>query len=538
MSATKRGREIVSGMHTYENINKEANIKFDGEYPEALKKKLVNLEGDLIPIILATGEAYKGVDFRGIQHIHVVDPFVDINDLVQLMGRGPRTCSHALFAEKDRKVTLHIYMGNHTPQQGMTKPPRTVDWDIYWDSVDNFNKVWMPIYTALRNVSYDKEVFRSLLEESVHRVDILLSLKRACDKTRPIKNTKVDPYQRAFQLVNLQNKKKPVSLKPKTVKKDTDLTLAEVYDLKLKINAILLAFKEKNRGIPNLVENMYKSFNVVKDPETPSTAIVTVRWSNNTVTFPLKYLINNENCREIKKYFSALLLAVTYIQASDNDFIPKRIEAETKLAEQTAINISSRHPKHKTTKKKTIVPDADVVPDVPESKNENDGSSASTADTEESKTDAESESTEGEEGPTEAPEQPAAKVEKAKRVLQCLAKEYPLPSRKDFCNASEIEREVLTRDLESKYSDEANPNGKKKNKDCLETASTKRKELEALQRKCVKHYTKSKSRLCVENPGEDLEGGGKRKQSRKCRSKQVTRKKRAKKQKTGWWFWK
>ena len=281
-----------------------------------------------------------------------------------------------------------------------------------------------------------------------------------------------------------------------------------------------------------------KSFNVVKDPETPSTAIVTVRWSNNTVTFPLKYLINNENCREIKKYFSALLLAVTYIQASDNDFIPKRIEAETKLAEQTAINISSRHPKHKTTKKKTIVPDADVVPDVPESKNENDGSSASTADTEESKTDAESESTEGEEGPTEAPEQPAAKVEKAKRVLQCLAKEYPLPSRKDFCNASEIEREVLTRDLESKYSDEANPNGKKKNKDCLETASTKRKELEALQRKCVKHYTKSKSRLCVENPGEDLEGGGKRKQSRKCRSKQVTRKKRAKKQKTGWWFWK
>ena len=547
---TKRGREIVSGMHTYENINKEAEIPFDGEYREDLKDQLVNLEGDLIPIILATGENYKGVDFKGIRHIHVVDPFVDINDLIQLMGRGPRTCSHALLEPKDRNVTLYIYMGNYTlDPDAPARPPKTVDWDIYHDSVRNFSRIWTPIYSALRSVSYDREVFRTLLDESLGRVEMLLSLRGVCDKKRD-KLNKEGNLLRKWQIVKAEKKKLPKDPanegKTKKSKPDTELTLKEVYDLKFQINAILFEFKQKNKAIPKLLENMYKSFNVVKDPATPSVAIVTVRWSDNTVSFPLKYLINNDNCRKIKKYFSALLLAVTYIQASDDEWIPRRTDAETKLAEQTAINIAKKHPVHKQTRKKAVVPDA-AVADVAETKNENDGSSASSNDTVETETtnaDVESENTEGEEDlepeqrPEQRPEQPAAKVEKAKRVLQCPAKHYPLPSQKDFCNASEIDREVLTGDLERRYSDEANPNGKMKNKNCLEMAATKRKQLETLQKSCVKHYTKSKSRLCVEKPVEDLEGGGKRKRSRKCRSKPLTRKKRAKKAKAGWWFWK
>ena len=178
VSDTRRGFNIACGKNSYQNIDKlrPTNIpegKDYSMYGVDVKSK-VNLSGDLIPIILATGEAYKGVDMKGINHIHLLDPFVDINDCIQLMGRGPRMCSHADFASpSQRTVMMHIYMAVSGSE---SEGDETVDWEVYKKSKTQFMQVWKPINTAFRQVAYDREVFGELVKTAEARVDTLLNL--------------------------------------------------------------------------------------------------------------------------------------------------------------------------------------------------------------------------------------------------------------------------------------------------------------------------------------------------------------------------
>jgi len=196
VSDTRRGFNIACGKNSYQNIDKlrPTNIpegKDYSMYGVDVKSK-VNLSGDLIPIILATGEAYKGVDMKGINHIHLLDPFVDINDCIQLMGRGPRMCSHADFASpSQRTVMMHIYMAVSGSE---SEGDETVDWEVYKKSKTQFMQVWKPINTAFRQVAYDREVFGELVKTAEARVDTLLNL--ACTTVdnlaityKPVKST-------------------------------------------------------------------------------------------------------------------------------------------------------------------------------------------------------------------------------------------------------------------------------------------------------------------------------------------------------------
>jgi hypothetical protein len=69
----------------------------------------LNLRGEVIPIIFATGESFKGVDMAAISHIHVVDAFLDFQNFLQLVGRGPRIRSHALLPAAQRVVKIIMY---------------------------------------------------------------------------------------------------------------------------------------------------------------------------------------------------------------------------------------------------------------------------------------------------------------------------------------------------------------------------------------------------------------------------------------------
>jgi len=179
VSATRRGFEIACGKHTYKTIDQQTrdDPKDYSAYENDLDAK-VNLSGDIIPIILATGESYKGVDMKGISHIHLLDPFIDVNDLIQLMGRGPRMCSHADFAAApQRSVRLHVYMSKFPKPDDDDDPPlQTLDWEIYQNSKENYTRVWKPINDAIQSVAYDRDVFEPLIKESMGRIDRILNL--------------------------------------------------------------------------------------------------------------------------------------------------------------------------------------------------------------------------------------------------------------------------------------------------------------------------------------------------------------------------
>jgi hypothetical protein len=112
-----RGLFIASGQNTFERYKqkwslpgKKKNYVADTDLPEGINDAdTINLKGDLIQIMLATSESFKGVDMKGVSGLHLMDTFLDFQDLLQFMGRGPRMCSHSKFPEPQRQVELNMY---------------------------------------------------------------------------------------------------------------------------------------------------------------------------------------------------------------------------------------------------------------------------------------------------------------------------------------------------------------------------------------------------------------------------------------------
>ena len=85
-----------------------------------------NADGSDIRIILASPKAAEGVDFRFVRQIHVIEPWFNMSRIEQVLGRGMRTCSHALLPFQDQNCTVYLHACEHpTPEY------ETVDETIY-----------------------------------------------------------------------------------------------------------------------------------------------------------------------------------------------------------------------------------------------------------------------------------------------------------------------------------------------------------------------------------------------------------------------
>ena len=73
---------------------------FDGVKPAEVKALMTQLQrrgnerGHVCQVILATRESYKGVDIRAVRHVHQLTALPNFIDVLQLVGRGPRSCGH------------------------------------------------------------------------------------------------------------------------------------------------------------------------------------------------------------------------------------------------------------------------------------------------------------------------------------------------------------------------------------------------------------------------------------------------------------
>ena len=59
-------------------------------------------------VVVGTREAFKGVDLKNISYVHCLSSLPDMADVLQLIGRGPRLCSHASMPYVKR--TCHFLM--------------------------------------------------------------------------------------------------------------------------------------------------------------------------------------------------------------------------------------------------------------------------------------------------------------------------------------------------------------------------------------------------------------------------------------------
>jgi hypothetical protein len=68
-----------------------------------------NERGEKVRVVLATRESYKGIDIKGVTHLHLTSALPDYTDLIQFIGRGTRMCGHDGLRMSQRKVTVHLY---------------------------------------------------------------------------------------------------------------------------------------------------------------------------------------------------------------------------------------------------------------------------------------------------------------------------------------------------------------------------------------------------------------------------------------------
>ena len=90
-----------------------------------------NANGNRIKVIVGSPIISEGVDFRFVRQIHVLDPWDNMSRMEQIIGRGLRTCSHALlpFEKQNCTVYLHVCRYDDSTQE-------TYDEFVYRDRVE------------------------------------------------------------------------------------------------------------------------------------------------------------------------------------------------------------------------------------------------------------------------------------------------------------------------------------------------------------------------------------------------------------------
>jgi superfamily II DNA or RNA helicase len=76
-------------------------------------KQKGNKDGKEIRVIIASPKVSEGVDFKYVRQIHVLDPWYNMSRIEQVLGRGMRTCSHALLPQLQQNCTVYLHVTRH-----------------------------------------------------------------------------------------------------------------------------------------------------------------------------------------------------------------------------------------------------------------------------------------------------------------------------------------------------------------------------------------------------------------------------------------
>jgi len=92
----------------YIMITGRANISPNN--PKAIQAARVktNMDGGEIKVVIGSQVASEGIDFRFVREIYIFDSWFHLNKMEQVLGRGIRTCSHALLPPEQRNCTTHL----------------------------------------------------------------------------------------------------------------------------------------------------------------------------------------------------------------------------------------------------------------------------------------------------------------------------------------------------------------------------------------------------------------------------------------------
>ncbi len=73
-------------------------------------KRSDNRDGALCRVIVTTPRVSEGIDFKYVRQVHILDPWFNMSRLEQVVGRGLRTCSHAILPPDEQNCTVYFHI--------------------------------------------------------------------------------------------------------------------------------------------------------------------------------------------------------------------------------------------------------------------------------------------------------------------------------------------------------------------------------------------------------------------------------------------
>lgn len=110
---SKRERAHVGETHKftpakYILLTGQANLSPNNAAAIKAARSEPNIYGKDIKVVIGSQVASEGIDLRFIREIYVFDAWYHLNKMEQVLGRGVRTCSHALLPPAERNCTIHL----------------------------------------------------------------------------------------------------------------------------------------------------------------------------------------------------------------------------------------------------------------------------------------------------------------------------------------------------------------------------------------------------------------------------------------------
>ena len=97
----------------YALLTGDVKISTNNERAISLATTADNKDGKKVKVIVGSQIAAEGIDLKYLREIHILDSWLHLNKMEQVIGRGIRFCSHALLEREKRNCTVYMFCNEY-----------------------------------------------------------------------------------------------------------------------------------------------------------------------------------------------------------------------------------------------------------------------------------------------------------------------------------------------------------------------------------------------------------------------------------------
>lgn len=88
-------------------------LSSNNERAIAMATDAANSDGKKIKVVVGSQIAAEGIDLKYLRAVHILDSWLHLNKMEQVIGRGIRYCSHAMLDQEKRNCTIYIFCNEY-----------------------------------------------------------------------------------------------------------------------------------------------------------------------------------------------------------------------------------------------------------------------------------------------------------------------------------------------------------------------------------------------------------------------------------------